>query len=244
MKKLLALSIALVLAFSCMTVAFAATATCPWCKATFSGADDAAATALLNAHMQARVCLTTAAPQEAITYPCPYCALAGQDVVFVTEAAYMDHLKTCPNYTYSDGTTPVNYVDMSVSELLAYLLDVANVDNDRLSILEPIIQSLITFVENMLKGVIGEETGVEGANADLDSLEAKLTSFDIDIGSGKIKDILDAVKAKIKALYCGEPATTAAEEAPETGSASTGIAVFAAISVAAAAAYVCTKKRA
>ncbi len=238
MKKLLALSIALVLAFSCMTVAFAADATttqpyyCSTCKTYFSTADE------LNTHMN------TVHKQVPMEYPCPYCHNAGQEVVFVTEAAYMDHLKTCPNYTFSDGTTPVNYVDMSVSELLAYLLDVSNIGNDRLSIIEPIIQSLITFVENMLKGIIGEDAGVEGANADLDSLEAKLTSFDIDIGSGKIKDILDAVKAKIKALYCGEPATTAVEEAPETGSASTGIAVFAAISVAAAAAYVCTKKRA
>lgn len=238
MKKVLALALAAILAFSCMVVAFAAEYKCPTCEAIFTTATE------LNNHMNSVHPTPTQAP-EAQTYPCPHCALAGQNIVFVTETAYHDHLKTCPNYKGQDTNLPINYVDLSISELLAYLIDVANVDNDRLSILEPIIQSIITFVENFIKGILDiKAEGVEGVNSDLSNLESKLAGFGIDIGKGKIKDILDSIKSKIKALYCGEPATTAAEAAPETGSASTGIAVFAAISVAAAAAYVCTKKRA
>ena len=62
-----------------------------------------------------------------------------------------------------------------------------------------------------------------------------------------MSDLLNSLKQQIKNLYAGEvattvEATTAAEEIVDTGSSSVGIALFAAVSVAAAAAYVCTKK--
>ena len=58
--------------------------------------------------------------------------------------------------------------------------------------------------------------------------------------------LVDSLKETIKGMYAGSeatvPATTEAAPIEDTGSASVGIAAFAAISVAAAAAYVCTKK--
>lgn len=249
MKKALALALALVLAFSCMTVAFAAEPTtkqlynCAQCGPSvfFNSAEE------LNAHIK-----DAHAPTEAasVDYICPWCG-----VEFATESTYSAHVGTldehgknngtCPEYKDEGTGLPVNFFDMAVSEMLTYLLSVIDLDNERLGILAPIIQRIIDFVENLIAGVIApEEAGVEGVSADLNSLESKLAGWGLNLKDGKLKSILDGIKAKIKALYCGEPATTAAEKPAETGSASTGIAVFAAVSVAAAAAYVCTKKRA
>ena len=60
---------------------------------------------------------------------------------------------------------------------------------------------------------------------------------------------MTAIKQKIKDFYAHDEAVVAEEvtcaEAPvETGSATAGIAVFAAITAAAAVAYVCSKKKA
>ena len=100
--------------------------------------------------------------------------------------------------------------------------------------IEDVVVRIIDFIENIGTGLV-PEADVNGAIAELEGLNIP-----------GIDGLLDQLKAKIKALYAGEVATTVevteAEEGPATGSASVGIAVFAAVSVAAAAAYVCTKK--
>ncbi len=81
-----------------------------------------------------------------------------------------------------------------------------------------------------------DEAAVNGEVVNLETLLDKIPGTD---------GLLDSLKETIKGLYAGEIATvpaTEAEKVAETGSASVGIAVFAAVSVAAAAAYVCTKK--
>ncbi len=95
---------------------------------------------------------------------------------------------------------------------------------------------------------------VEGAIVKvIDAIEDKTANIDGEVlnletlldGVPGVDGLIDDLKGAIKDLYAGEVATvpeTTAEAPAETGSSAAGIAVFAAVSVAAAAAYVCTKK--
>ena len=87
---------------------------------------------------------------------------------------------------------------------------------------------------------------IEDKTADLAAVEGEVINLETVLsGVPGVEDLLDSLKSTIKGLYAGEiataPETTAAAPA-DTGSTSVGIAAFAALSVAAAAAYVCTKK--
>ena len=139
------------------------------------------------------------------------------------------------------------YVDLTVKDLLTMLIDLVKINAGQWDAIESVIIRLVDFVENMGNGLVSA-ADVNGAFADL---EASLTGLEIP----GVDDILNQIKSKIKAMYAGEKATTVTEttteepttvptKAPDTGSATAGIAAFAAISVAAAAAYVCTKKKA
>lgn len=135
----------------------------------------------------------------------------------------------------ADEAAAVESVETSVNGILSEV----DILGKLTSAIEDACAKIVAFFEGLVNG--GSDLfGVEGAVSDL---ESALKNCKIDLSCGAIKDFLDSIKAKIKALYCGEPATTEVEATPETGSASTGIAAFAAISVAAAAAYVCTKKK-
>ena len=87
---------------------------------------------------------------------------------------------------------------------------------------------------------------IEDKTADLAAVEGEVINLETVLsGVPGVEDLLDSLKSTIKGLYAGEIATvpeTTAEAPAETGSSVAGIAVFAAVSVAAAAAYVCTKK--
>lgn len=176
---------------------------------------------------------TAAATTEAkpvIVNVCPNCQRA-----FANEAEYNKHIDLCK------GSDPYvapekDYVDLTVKEILAMIVDVAKASMSQWDAIESVVIRLVDFLENIGSAVAPAD--VEGAVADL---EAALKGVD------GVDGLLDALKAKIKALYAGEVATepeTEVEEPADTGSASVGIAVFAAVSVAAAAAYVCTKKKA
>lgn len=109
-------------------------------------------------------------------------------------------------------------------------------DSKILDAISPIIDKIINFVKGLVPG--GDTAGVEGAVSELESC---FGNNKIDI-CGKLKDLIECLKSKIKALYCGEPATEE-EVKPETGSASISLSVFGALCVASAAAFVCTKKK-
>ena len=121
------------------------------------------------------------------------------------------------------------------------IIDLAKASMTQWGDIETIIVRLIDFVENM-GTLAADQAAVLGAVEDLEASFA-------DVKIPGLDEIINALKSKIKAMYAGEKATTVVEEttaiAPaETGSSSVaGIAAFAAISVAAAAAYVCTKKK-
>ena len=207
MKKALALALALVMALSVSVMAFA---------------EDPTTTTTTAA--------TTTEAKTVIVNVCPNCQRA-----FASEAEYNKHIDLCK------GSDPYvapekDYVDLTVKEILAMIVDVAKASMSQWDAIESVVIRLVDFLENIGSAVAPAD--VEGAVADL---EAALKGVD------GVDGLLDALKAKIKALYAGEVATepeTEVEEPADTGSASVGIAVFAAVSVAAAAAYVCTKKKA
>lgn len=101
-------------------------------------------------------------------------------------------------------------------------------------------------VEGALTDVVA---ALEDKTADLADVEGEVINLNTvleGIGLPSVDGLVDSLKETIKGMYAGSeatvPETTVAEPIEDTGSASVGIAAFAAISVAAAAAYVCTKK--
>lgn len=162
---------------------------------------------------------------------CPKCGAK-----FAIEAEYNKHVAAC---THGDPAPTKDYVDLTVKDVLNAIVELIKSSNTQWDDIESVVTRLVDLVENLLKGITVPEADVNGA---IDDLKAKVGD------SGKLGDLLDSLKAKIKSFYAGDKATTeattAAEKPAETGSATAGIAAFAAISVAAAAAYVCTKKKA
>lgn len=162
---------------------------------------------------------------------CPKCGAK-----FAIEAEYNKHVAAC---TVGDPAPTKDYVDLTVKDVLNAIVELIKSSNTQWNDIESVVTRLVDLVENLLKGITVPEADVNGA---IDDLKAKVGN------SGKLGDLLDSLKAKIKSFYAGDKATTeattAAEKPAETGSATAGIAAFAAISVAAAAAYVCTKKKA
>lgn len=162
---------------------------------------------------------------------CPKCGAK-----FAIEAEYNKHIASC---THGDPAPTKDYVDLTVKDVLNAIVELIKSRNTQWDDIESVVTRLVDLVENLLKGITVPEADVNGA---IDDLKAKVGD------SGKLGGLLDSLKAKIKSFYAGDKATTeattAAEKPAETGSATAGIAAFAAISVAAAAAYVCTKKKA
>lgn len=162
---------------------------------------------------------------------CPKCGAK-----FAIEAEYNKHVASC---THGDPAPTKDYVDLTVKDVLNAIVELIKSSNTQWDDIESVVTRLVDLVENLLKGITVPEADVNGA---IDDLKAKVGD------SGKLGGLLDSLKAKIKSFYAGDKATTeattAAEKPAETGSATAGIAAFAAISVAAAVAYVYTKKKA
>ena len=132
----------------------------------------------------------------------------------------------------------------SIKGILEKITGVFSNSGDLLAQIQGIINQIKEFIANFTGGGSADVLGI------VDQLEAKIGSFTLasDILS-YVKGLITSLKQKIKDLYAGNRETvveeTVAEAPSDTGSSSVaGIAAFAAVSVAAAAAYVCTKKRA
>lgn len=156
---------------------------------------------------------------------------------FVNEQQFNNHVAAC---TYGVEAESSNFFsDLSIKDVLSAVVELVKSSNTQWDDIESVVNRLVDLVEKLLSGITVSEADVNGA---IDDLKAKTT------GDSKLCDLLDSLKAKIMSFYAGDKATTeattAAEEPADTGSATAGIAAFAAISVAAAAAYVCTKKKA
>lgn len=256
MKKVLALALALVMALSMSAMAFAQeaeaetttkaafSAECPYCKVVFNEAGP------YNTHLG--ICPSKPVASANIN-TCPHCG-----ATFAEEAQYNAHLKVCAIKTcpkckevfgdeaaYNDhvqnctvGDTK-DYINLDVKTILDMIIDLVKSSLTQWGDIESVVVRLVDFIENM--GNLGaSKVEVLGA---VDELEASLA----DVKIPGLDELLNTLKAKIKAMYAGEKATTveettAADKPADTGSSAAGIAAFAAISVAAAAAYVCTKK--
>ena len=249
MKKALAIVMALVIALSMSAMAFAADpVACQICGKLYDTAANAAACAKAHSADDAAAntvycadCGNTFANEGEFNKHlalcnkkyCPKCQRP-----FADEKAYNEHVAAC---TYGDQK---DYVDLTIKDILTMIIDLVKTNAGQWDAIESVVIRLVDFIENIGTGLI-PAADVNGAVADL---EAALADFEIP----GISDLLNQLKAKIKAMYAGEKATTVATtetttevvEPSDTGSASVGIAAFAAISVAAAAAYVCTKKKA
>lgn len=201
MKKVLALALALIMALSMGSMAFAAN-TCGFCKSVFDGD--------LDEHIAncPKAQTTTAAPAEP-TEKVPF------------EEAILEGL--------------------TIKGVLDLIVDIAKASMSQWEQIESIVIKILDLVQNMGNALVSE-ADVKGAVADL---EASLADVKDGNAKSKLASLINGLKAKIKALYAGEKATDVTEPVvtPDTGSASVGIAAFAAVSVAAAAAYVCTKKK-
>ncbi len=141
--------------------------------------------------------------------------------------------------TAAPTTAATESAELTVKDILNMIIDLVKSSMSQWDAIESVVVRLVDFVENIGSAAVGQ-ADVDGAVADLEAALA-----DVEIPG--LSDLLDSLKAAIKKMYAGEVATTVEvttekAPAPETGSSSVGIAVFAAVSVAAAAAYVCTKK--
>ncbi len=188
MKKIVAIVLALVMAFGCTAIAFA-DCSCPYCGANFTDED-----------------------------------------------LYNDHINIC--YSQNSGK-PENFFNISLKDILQRLVDAFSVNVDWINAVSGIITRLIDLIENIGTAAVGQ-ADVAGA---IDDLEAKVANLPI-VGDvlEYIHNLINTLKQKVKDLYAHD-AETAAVAPVETGSTSVGIAAFAAVSVAAAAAFVCTKKK-
>lgn len=136
-----------------------------------------------------------------------------------------------------EAATEKDYVDLTVKEVLAMILELAKAGMSQWNDVETVIIKIVDFVDGLVNGIF---TGsVDGLIAELEGL------FDgIEIPG--IDGLINALKEKILSFYAPgtvTPPTTEPADTSDTGSAPVGIAVFAAVSVAAAAAFVCTKKK-
>ena len=149
------------------------------------------------------------------------------------EELMVDHLKTCPNAQPSDK----DYIDLTLKEVLGMIVDLAKSSMEQWGDVETIVNKIIDFFDGLLNGG-ALKSEVDGLVAELENLFA---GFEIP----GIDELINALKEKILSFYAPGTVvpTTEPAEVEDTGSAPVGIAVFAAVSVAAAAAFVCTKKK-
>lgn len=212
MKKTVSLVLAILLAFSCLTVAFAADE--PTTKKVYT-----------CPYSQAHLVKGEGGDWVSTQFPC--------GKTFTNKTLYDIHLKTCPY----NLPTPLN---TSINDLLTAIVQIASTEVK----ISGIVIKAVNFIIDLIGKIPTDKSAAAGVDGAVADLESALKGDGIDITKGAIKDLLDTLKLRIKQLYCGEVATTAAAPSPATGSASTGIAAFSAVCVAAAAAYVCAKKKA
>lgn len=229
MKKVIALVLALVMAFSMTAVAFADETTTEAPATTEAAASNENNGTIIGTQVNNEV--ITVIQQEVVTVveaKKNVCGNCGSS--FDTDEALLAHQEACE-------TLPLD-ITAAIEDVVNAIVEIVKANTGMSGDIADVVKKLIDFVAGLLDGVLASESGVNGIVADL---EALIAGFDFEIPV--LSDLINKLKSFIKDLYAGE-IMTLPEETPETGSsAPVGIAVFAAVSVAAAAAYVCTKKK-
>lgn len=213
MKKVLAIVLALVMALSCSAMAFATTEV-----ATTEAATEAATNVVIN-NNEGDTIINEAAPENA------KCGKCGS--VLAADEKLADH--ECP----TEAATEKDYIDLTVKDVLNAIVELAKAGMTQWADVETVVIKIVEFLDGLVKGTTSGK--VDGLVAELEGL---LSGVEIP----GMKDLINALKEKILSWYTPDIFVTDPVETPETGSAPVGIAVFAAVSVAAAAAFVCTKK--
>lgn len=163
--------------------------------------------------------INEAAPQNA------KCGLCGS--VLAADEKIADHV--CP----TEAATEKDYIDLTVKEVLNAIVELAKSAMTQWADVETVVIKIVEFLDGLVKGT---------TNGKVDGLIAELEGLFEGIELPGITDLINALKEKILSWYTPDAFTTEPEGPADTGSAPVGIAVFAAVSVAAAAAFVCTKK--
>lgn len=242
MKKVIAVITALVLAFSCSAIAFADDATwrCPYCSKDFPNITAAEKEEHKNfCKATAPATSTTAATNAAKEYVCPGCGK-----VYYSYREYNDCLDSHNNAVDEHYW---RYIGQTLPQIIDTLRNYF-VGSQTQTLIFDILYKIKDYVELIIGNYLnaGDVAGVQGAVADLDGALAGV-NLDLPELAG-VKEFVTSLKQKVKDLYAGEIETsieeTVAEAPAETGSANAGIIVFSVISAAAAAAFVCTKKKA
>lgn len=187
------------------------------CGAMAFAADDATTTTTTAA--AGDTIINEAAPQNA------KCGLCGSTLAEGELIA--DHV--CP----TEAATEKDYIDLTVKDVLNAIVELAKSAMTQWADVETVVIKIVEFLDGLVKGTTSGK--VDGLVAELEGL---FTGIEIP----GMKDLINALKEKILSWYTPDIFVTDPVETPETGSAPVGIAVFAAVSVAAAAAFVCTKK--
>lgn len=215
MKKVLALALALVMAFSCGFVAFAEEDT------TATTAAEVSTNVIIN-NNEGDTVVNEAIPENA------KCGLCGS--VLADGEKLADH--ECP----TEAATEKDYIDLTVKEVLAMILDLAKAGMTQWADVETVIIKIVDFLDGLVSGIT--------SGGSVDGLVAELEGLFEGIEIPGIDELISALKEKILSFYAPGVVipTTKPADTSNTGSAPVGIAVFAAVSVAAAAAFVCTKK--
>ena len=146
--------------------------------------------------------------------------------------AFADDASTDAAPTASEAVSK-DVAALDVKEVLAMIVELAKASMTQWNDVETVVIKIVDFVDGLVNGIFGD--GVDGLIAELEGLFEGIEIPGID-------ELINALKEKILSFYAPGVAPTKPAKAPETGSAPVGIAVFAAVSVAAAAAFVCTKK--
>lgn len=220
MKKVLALALALVMAFSMSAIAFADG------DEAATAADETATAAAGNTVINNYVSeVVTVVEDKQVV-----CGACGS--IFDSDEALLAHEENCDPALMD--------VTAVIEDVVNAIVEIVKANTGMSGDIASVISKLMDFVAGLIDGILASESGVNGIVADLEALVA---GFDFEIPV--LSDLINSLKNLIKDLYAGEIATLPTEpvETPVTGSSSVGIAVFAAVSVAAAAAYVCTKKK-
>lgn len=163
--------------------------------------------------------INEAAPENA------KCGLCGSTLAADEKIA--DHV--CP----TEAATEKDYIDLTVKDVLNAIVELAKAGMTQWADVETVVIKIVEFLDGLVKGTTSGK--VDGLVAELEGLLAG-----VEIPG--MKDLINSLKEKILSWYTPDIFVTDPVVTPETGSAPVGIAVFAAVSVAAAAAFVCTKK--
>lgn len=221
MKKALAIVLALVMALSCSAIAFA--------EETTTEVASTEATTVAAGDNNIDIDVNVSVPgAEIVTIPGENAKCGKCGSVLAEGELLASH--ECP----TEAATEKDYIDLTVKEVLNMIVELAKAGMSQWADVETVVIKIVDFVDNLLNGT---------ATGKVDGLIAELEGLFEGVEIPGISDLIDALKAKILSFYASETvAPTEPTETPDTGSAPVGIAVFAAVSVAAAAAFVCTKK--